>query len=168
MSYQLEQGTGLYAVFATATAGAALTGLSGAATTYSSSVFGYALAGRALQKALVSGGATPTTDGATGAAMTLTANQAAAFVWAVNSAGTVSVYKGPTVSWTDTTANSTACPLPVIPATVTPFAAHTVQAGSTTSGTWTFGSSNWNATGIASITVRNLAGQLDSAPLLTN
>ena len=167
MSLQLEQAAGLYGVFATATAGAALTGLSGAATTYSSSLFGFALAGRAYAKAAVAGGATPTTDGAAGTAMTLVANQAAAFVWAVNAAGTVLVFKGPTVSWTDTTASSTACPLPVIPASVTQFAAHTVQAGSTTSGTWTFGSSNWNATGIVLPVVRNLAGQLDATPLLT-
>lgn len=166
MSLNLEQASSLTAVFATATAGAALTGLSGAATTYSTSVFGYALNGDAYQKALVSGGTTPTTDGNTGAAMTLVANQAAAFVWAVNAAGTVSVYKGPTVSWTDTSAGSTACPLPNIPGNVVPFAAHTVQAGATTVGTWTFGTSNWNATGIAAITVRNLS-QLRNTPLLT-
>lgn len=166
MALNLEQSSGLTAVFAVATAGAALTGLSGAATTYSTSLFGFALNGRHFAKAVVSGGATPTTDGNTGAAITLTANQARAIVWAVNSAGTYSVYAGPVVSWTDTSANSTVCPLPALPGNVTPFAAHTVQAGSTTSGTWTFGSSNWNATGIASITVRNLC-QLDNTPLLT-
>jgi hypothetical protein len=166
MSYNLEQGSSLTAVFAVATAGAALTGLSGAATTYSSSAFGFALNGDCFAKALVSGGTTPTTDGNTGAAITLTANKARAIVWAVNSGGTFSVYAGPIVDWTDTSANSTVCPLPAIPGNVAPFAAHTVQAGSTTSGTWTFGSSNWNATGIASITVRNLC-QLRNQPLLT-
>ena len=166
MSFNLEGASSLTAVFAVATAGAALTGLSGAATTYSSSLFGFALNGDHYAKALVSGGTTPTTDGNTAAAMTLVANQAATFVWAVNSAGTVLVYKGPTTSWTDTSASSTACMLPAVPGNVTPFAAHTVQAGSTTSGTWTFGSSNWNATGITAITVRNLS-QLRNQPLLT-
>lgn len=166
MSLNLEQGSALTAVFATATAGAALTGLSGGATTYSSSLFGYALNGDCYTKALVSGGTTPTTDGNTSAAITLTANKARAIVWAVNASGTVSVYAGPIVDWTDTTASSTACPLPSIPGNVAPFAAHTVQAGSTTSGTWTFGSSNWNATGISAITVRNLC-QLRNQPLLT-
>lgn len=166
MSFQLEQSGGLTAAFAVATAGGALTGLSGAATTYSASIFGFAIAGRAYCSTIKSGAATPTTDGNTAAAMTLTANQAAAFVWAVDSSQAIKVYKGPTVSWTDTTASSTPCPLPSIPANVCPFAAHTVQAGSTTSGTWTFGSSNWNAAGIASITVRNLC-QLDTTPLLT-
>lgn len=166
MSLNLEGGSSLTAVFATATAGAALTGLSGAATTYSTSLFGFAINGDNYAKAAVAGGTTPTTDGASGSAMTLTANQAAAFVWAVDSSGTVKVYKGPTVTWTDTTASSTACQLPVLPGNVAPFAAHTVQAGSTTSGTWTFGSSNWNATGISAITVRNLC-QLRNTPLLT-
>ena len=166
MALNLEQGSSLTAVFAVATAGAALTGLSGAVTTYSTSLFGFALNGDAYAKAAVAGGAAPTTDGNTGAAITLTANKARAVVWAVNAAGTFSVYAGPIVDWTDTTANSTACPLPALPGNVAPFAAHTVQAGSTTSGTWTFGSSNWNATGIAAITVRNLC-QLRNQPLLT-
>lgn len=166
MSFNLEQSSSLTAVFAVATAGAALTGLSGAVTTYSSSLFGFALNGDHFAKAAVSGGATPTTDGNTGAAITLTANKARAVVWATDSAGTFRVYAGPIVDWTDTSANSTACPLPSLPGTVTPFAAHTVQAGSTTVGTWTFGTSNWNATGIGAITVRNLC-QLRNQPLLT-
>lgn len=166
MALNLEQSSGLTAIFATATAGAALTGLSGAVTTYSTSAFGFALNGRHFARAAVAGGATPTTDSNTSAAITLVANQARAIVWAVDSGGTIRVYAGPVVSWTDTSANSTVCPLPALPGTVAPFAAHTVQAGSTTSGTWTFGSSNWNATGIAAITVRNLC-QLDNTPLLT-
>ena len=140
--------------------------LSGAATTYTITNTSFSINGDAGFKATSSGAATPTTDGNTGAAITLTANKARAVVWGVNASGTVSVYAGPIVDWTDTTANSTVCPLPAIPSTVAPFAAHTVQAGSTTSGTWTFGSSNWNATGIASITVRNLC-QLRNQPLLT-
>lgn len=166
MSYNLDGASALTAVFATATAGAALTGLSGAATTYSTSAFGFANMGDHYAKAAVAGGATPNVDGNTGAAMTLTANQAAAFVWGVDTAGTVKVFKGPTVEWRDTTANSTVCPLPNIPGNITPFAVHTVQAGATTSGTWTFGTSNWNATGISAITVRNLC-QLRNQPVLT-
>lgn len=166
MSLNLEGASALTAVFATATAGAALTGLSGAVTTYSTSAFGFALNGDHFARAAVSGGATPTTDGNTGAAITLTANNARAIVWTVNAAGTIQVFAGPITPWVDTTANSTACPLPNIPGNVTPFAAHTVQAGSTTVGTWTFGSSNWNATGISAITVRNLC-QLRNQPLVT-
>lgn len=166
MALNLEQGSSLTAIFATATAGAALTGLSGAVTTYSTSAFGFALNGDHFARAAVAGGATPTTDGNTGTAITLTANRARAIVWTVNAAGTIQVFAGPIVEWTDTSANSTVCPLPNLPGTVAPFAAHTVQAGSTTVGTWTFGSSNWNATGISAITVRNLC-QLRNQPLLT-
>lgn len=167
MSINLEQASGAYGVFAVATAGAALTGLSGAATTYSTSAFGFANRGKVYAKAAVAGGTTPTTDGNTGSAMTLTASQAAVFVWAIDTSGTVKVFKGPTVSWTDSTASSTACHFPPLPGDVTPFAYHTVQAGSTTSGTWTFGSSNWNATGISAVTVVNIAGQLPNTPALT-
>lgn len=167
MSLNLEQSSALTLAFATATAGAALTGLSGAATTYSTSLFGYILNGQAFAKAAVAGGTTPTTDGNTAAAITLTANKARAIVWALNSAGTVSVYAGPIVDWVDTTASSTACPLPVLPGTVCPFAVHTIQGGSTLSGTWTFGSSNWNATGLTVGTVQNL-GQLRNVPVLTS
>lgn len=167
MSYNLEQAQALTAVFATATAGAALTGLSGAATTYSSSAFGYAIDGVAYANGANSGAATPTTDAATGAAITLTANKARAIVWVVNAAGTERVLAGPIVDWTDTTASSTPCPLPAIPAGHAPFAAHTIQGGATLSGTWTFGVSNWNATGLTVGTVRNLV-QLPSNPLLTN
>lgn len=166
MALNLEQGSSLTAIFATATAGAALTGLSGAASTYATSAFGFALNGDCFAKAAVTTTASPTVDGNTNAAITLTANKARAIVWAVNASGTYTVYAGPIVDWTDTSANSTVCPLPSIPGTVAPFAAHTIQAGSTTVGTWTFGSSNWNATGISAITVRNLC-QLRNQPLLT-
>ena len=44
---------------------------------------------------------------------------------------------------------------PDIPATEVPFAYHTPKAGTTVSGTWTFGSSNWNATGMTVGTVVN-------------
>ncbi len=142
---------------------AALTGLSGAATTYSTSAFSSVIRGVQRAKALVSGGATPTTDAVTGAAMTLVANQAAVFVWGVNAAGTVQVIKGATVAWTDTTAGSTEVKLPALPDTFCPFAYVVIKAGSTTSGTWTFGSSNWNATGIVIDTVVNLFSLPDSA-----
>lgn len=143
----------------------ALTGLSGAATTYSTSAAPFSVSGLMYNKAAVAGGATPTTDGTSGAAMTLTANKAACWVWGINAAGTISVYKGTTVDYTDTSANSTYCPLPLIPATICPFAVVVIKAGATTVGTWTFGSSNWNATGIVVDTVKNLAGAPDFIPL---
>lgn len=168
MALQLANSTGLTAVLAVATAGAALTGLSGAATTYSSSAFGYCIDGVAYTNGANSGAATPTLNGGVaGTNITLTANKARAVVWAVNAAGAETVFAGPIVDWTDTTAGSTSCPLPAIPSGFAPFAMHTIQGGATLSGTWTFGSSNWNATGLTVGTVRNLA-QLPSTPPVTS
>lgn len=159
MSLNLQQAIG--GTFAIVSA--ALTGLSGAATTYTTSAFNSVIRGVQRVKAAVAGGATPTTDANTGAAMTLVANQAAVFVWGVNAAGTVQVIKGATVSYTDTTAGSTEVKLPPIPDTFCPFAYVVIKAGATVVGTWTFGSSNWNATGIVVDTVVNLCTLPDAA-----
>ena len=162
MSLSLQQASG--GNFALASA--ALTGLSGGATTYSSSAFSFTNRGKAYAKALVSGGTTPTTDAVSGAAMTLVANQAAVFVWGINVSGTVQVLKGETAAWTDTTAGSTQLKTPAIPDSFTPFAYVVIKAGATTSGTWTFGSSNWNATGIVIDAVVNLFS-LPDGPVFT-
>jgi hypothetical protein len=63
--------------FATTKAG--MTGISGAATTFTTAnAVIFAIGGKAYSKDAVSGGTTPTTDGVTGAAFTaLVANQAA-------------------------------------------------------------------------------------------
>lgn len=130
---------------------AGLTGLSGAATTYSTgAAILSAINGKAYSKATVTGGTTPTTDGITGAAFVgLTAGYGSVFVWGVNSAGTVSVCQGSVEKLDVLGAFATAAPtFPPIPDTVAPFGYSVIKAGSTTSGTWTFGSSNWNATGI--------------------
>jgi hypothetical protein len=127
---------------------------SGAATTFSTAnVLHFNILGDGFTKAAVSGGTTPTTD-VNGNAITLTAGFARAVVWAVNSSGTVVNFAGPIVPWD----GGTAAPnygfgnlIPAIPSvgnSYAPFAVTVVKAGSTTSGTWTFGSSNWNATGI--------------------
>ena len=129
---------------------AGLTGISGAATTYStgSSAQIYCINGKAYSKAQVSGGTTPTTDAASSAAITLTANYGTVVVWTLNSAGTVAVYKGSTESL-DSAGNFLRAPsFPTLPDTVTAFAYTIHKGGSTTSGTWTFGSSNWNAAGL--------------------
>lgn len=165
MAYNLEQGSALTCVFATATAGAALTGLSGAATTFSTSAFGYAIDGFHFANGAVSGGATPTTDAATGQAITVRAGQARAIVWVVNAAGAELVLAGPIVPWAGA-GDVVACPLPGIPAGHAPFAVHTLAGGPTLSGAFTVGVSNWNTTGAVIGTVRNVA-QLPNTPILT-
>lgn len=156
MSFNLEQHSGLNAVLAVASPGANLTGLSGAATTHSTALFGFVIDGVCGNKAVAAGAATPTSDAATGQAITLTANKARAVAWVIDSGGTTKVVAGPVVD----NASGAVCPYPAIPAGHIPIAVHTIAGGSTLSGTWTFGSSNWNAAGLTVGTVRNVAGSL--------
>lgn len=128
---------------------AGLTGISGAATTYSTgaTTLQYSVKGKASTKAQVSGGATPTTDAVTALAITLAAGFATVVVWGLNAAGTVQVIKGSTEAL-DGQGNFVNAPqFPALPDTFTPFAYHLIQAGATAS-LFTFGSSNWNATGL--------------------
>jgi hypothetical protein len=156
MSYNLEQHSGLNAVFAVATPGANLTGLTGGVTTHSTSLFGFVIDGVCFNKAVATGAATPTVDAATGLQITLRANQARAIVWAVNAAGTTVVLAGPVV---ENSAGSV-CPYPAVPAGHAVIAVHTIAGGPTLSGTWTFGVNNWNVAGITVGTVRNVAGSI--------
>lgn len=138
-------------IFNTVKAG--LTGISGAATTFSTGATAlmFAIGGKAVTKAQVSGGATPTTDAVTAAAITLVANQGRAVVWCFDSAGAIKAVAGPVVALDSSAAFIDGQP-PLFPAyipdTLCPIAYTLHKAGSTTSGTWTFGSSNWNATGL--------------------
>lgn len=140
---------------------AGLTGISGAATTYSTGAAAlmFAIRGKAFTKAQASGAATPTTGGISAAAITLTAGFGRAVVWAVNAAGTVFCFEGPSVALDNTNAFADQSPpFPVIDLeTYAPFAYTLHKAGSTTVGTWTFGSSNWNATGMVHVVVDMLS-----------
>lgn len=131
-----------------------LTGISGAATTYTTSAtaLSYCIRGKAYTKAQVSGGATPVVGGISGLAITLVANFGRAVLWAINAAGTVFVFEGPTVAL-DGSGNFVDTPqFPVIDLeTYCPIAYTLHKAGATTVGTWTFGSSNWNATGMVHV-----------------
>lgn len=130
---------------------AGLTGISGAATTYSTGAAAqtYAVNGKAATKAQVSGGATSITDLNTGVAFTgLTANKGSVFVWALNAAGTVAVAQGSVEPLDAAGAFVNPPQFPRLPDSNTAFAYVVIKAGATTVGTWTFGSSNWNSTGI--------------------
>lgn len=159
----LDNATGGNLVFSKA----GLTGLSGAATTFSTAAAAiqFANAGKMLSKAQVSGGATPTTDAVSGVANTLVANQAVCYAWCLDAAGTVKIVAGKVVAYTDTTAGSTKVELPLVPSTLTPFSYSVVKAGSTTVGTWTLGTSNWNATGIVVDTPVDLFSWPSTPPL---
>lgn len=138
---------------------AGLTGISGAATTYSTSAttLQYAIGGVCKTKAQVSGGTTPTTDVDTAAAITLTANQARVVVFMLDTDGTVFLQAGSVVSMDASGNLLTAAPFPSIDLdTYCPIAHVLMKGGSTLSGTFTVGSSNWNTTGM-SYTVTNIS-----------
>lgn len=127
----------------------------GGVTTYDTTVtINYVIDGVIRQKTAVTTGATPTTDGVTGSAITLTASKARVVVWCLNSSNTISVIAGPIVSW-DGVAFQVPPPTPTIPGTLVPFATQMLKAAST-AGTITFGSSNWNATGFTN-SIENVA-----------
>lgn len=128
----------------------------GAETVYDTTVaINYVLNGKIAAKAGVTDGTTPTTGGVSGAAITLTASKARTVVWCLTSGGTVKVLEGAIVDW-DGTAFQVPPPFPDVPDSYAPFAYHIIKGASTVVGTWTFGSSNWNATGITS-TIVNVA-----------
>lgn len=117
----------------------------------------YCIDGKAyLMTATVSSGTTPTTDGNTSAAFnTLLRDKGCVFVWCLNSSGTVSVRQGP-IHDIDPTADTFEEPpqFPYIPDSVCPFAYSIHQtAGTSAAAGWTFGTDNWNATGVTDITV---------------
>lgn len=95
--------------------------------------------------------ATPTTDYNTGAAFTglvgtTTTGQGCIFVWAYNSSGTVKAMQGP-IEDVDAAGNFVMYPeFPPVPDDVCPFA-YSVSKYYGTAGTFTFGTSNWNASG---------------------
>jgi hypothetical protein len=138
---------------------AALTGLSGGATTISTTgTPAYMLNGKLLAATAQSGGATPTTDIATGAAfIPLATGKGCVFVfgWDSSAPTVASVAQGKVVNAADVTNKSATYDFPQIPATFCPFAYVTISYVG--SGTWTFGTSNWNATTATIGTVINCA-----------
>ena len=144
---------------------AALTGLSGAATTVSTtSTPSYVLNGKIIASTNQAGGATPTLDNTTGAAFPpLTTGKTAVFVfgWDSRTPTVVSVSQGPIVSTADVANGSDAYDWPGIRDTMCPFAYVTISFVGTS---WTFGTSNWNAATTTIGTVQNIA-TLPIAPL---
>lgn len=134
---------------------AGLTGISGAATTFTTSAttLQYCIGGKAYTKAQVSGGATPTTDAVTGAAfVALAASKACAVVWGFDSAGNLKCAQGPIVSLDSGNNFVDGQPpaFPTLPDTICPIA-YTLHKNGSTGSAWTFGTSNWNATGMTNV-----------------
>ena len=164
--YNLSQVVGLTAPLANFT----LAGLSGAATTHShaaslpfviNGIFGTAPTGTTTPTTN-SSATQPGTFGfpvAAGGALAGTAPatgfRAALVVWTIDAAGTKRIRSNG--FFTSLGGEGLALDMPAIPTTEVAVAYHTVKLGTTVSGTWTYGSSNWNATGVTIGTVANVA-----------
>lgn len=129
---------------------AGLTGLSGAATTFATAVaITYAIAGKAFSRAAIAGGVTPVVDFLTGKAITLIANQGTVVVWCLDAAGTVRLVQGSVEPMTGGKFLKDYPQFPTLSGQIlAPFAYSVHQADATTAGVFTFGVSNWNATGL--------------------
>lgn len=138
---------------------AGITGLSGAATTFSTGgTKTFMLNGDLYTRAAFAGAATPTTDVNTGVAFrTLAVNQGSVYVWLLEgSGGTIRVAQG-SIEQLDSAGNFLNAPqFPQIPDGAVAIAYSVVRAGSTYAGSgFRFGSDNWNTTGIT-IASRNV------------
>lgn len=142
-----------------------LSGITGAAKTYTTQAMVYTIGGKLYYAAGASGATLPVVDAVTGAAFkALAKNQGCVYVLTVNAAGAVGVVQGsipvsPTSLGTQTnvddSGNYSLLPqFPSIPDTLTPFAYVVVRLASTYAGTgFIIGSSdNWNATGVTATT----------------
>lgn len=129
---------------------------SGAATTWSTTgATLYCIKGKAYTTSAAASAASPTSDavlGTTFASNTLAANQGTVFVWCYDGSSTtaataIKVCQGSEEAL-DVSGNFLKAPeFPAVSDTLCPFAYTIVKNGSTGSA-WTFGTSNWNATGI--------------------
>lgn len=141
-----------------------LTG-TGAETVYDTTVtINFMINGVIYQKAAVTNGTTPTTDGNTGSAFTAVgADKIGVFVWGLNSSGTVSLYQGDIESVDGDTDVAKIYPqFPSIPNDICPFAYTVIQTTGAASD-FTIGTSNWNATGVTA-THKNI-GVVPSRPV---
>lgn len=150
---------------------AGVTGLSGAATTFSTGATAvtYANQGKLpALKAQVSGGVTPTVDVVTGAAFKpIQKNQGGVFVFTLDAAGNYGVAQGPlpvsptttgTQTNVDDSGNYSFMPqFPSIPDALTAVSYVVVRAQSTYAGSgFIFGTALWNTTGIVISTPQDI------------
>jgi hypothetical protein len=121
----------------------------GVTTTTTTATAQFSIGGLAFTKAAMAGVATPTTDAVTGVAFpALAINTGTVFVFCLDATGALKVVQG-TVTDLDSGGNFKVSgpQFPDIPDTLCPFGYAVVKNGATGSN-WTFGTSNWNATGI--------------------
>lgn len=103
----------------------------------------YVIKNRIYTKTAITNGATPTTDALTGSAFTaLSASEGTVVVVGLDSSGNLKACQGSIVDL-DSDGNFVQAPqFPGIPDTMCPIGFIVLKAGSSLSGSWTFGSSN--------------------------
>lgn len=119
----------------------------------------YTVDGKLYAKTAITDGATPTTDGNTGAAFTaVLPDKVSVFVWGLNASATVSLYQGNVQDVDGTTDAALQYPqFPTIPDGVTPFAYMIYQTDGTSAAAGLRpGTDNWNATGLT-VTIVNVS-----------
>lgn len=152
MSYNLEQGSGYTAQF-----GNAVYANSGGANTNVSTTNAttYTIGGVQYNVAALAAAAAPTTDVRTGVApVALLGAQACVFVIGLNASGALRFVQGPVVSFpSGAAAGDVVMSLPAMPANFCPIAYQVIK-NKNTAGTaaWTYGTSNFNASNVASET----------------
>jgi hypothetical protein len=159
MSYDLQTASAVLSRAGAATAN--LSGVTGAAKTYTTQNMTFANQGKLYYAAGAAGAATPAADAATGKAFkALSIGQGCVYVWTLNAAGAVGLVQGPLPpslpsgaigTNLDSNGNFTAPPqFPSLPDTLTPFAYSVVAVGSAYAGAGFIpgSSDNWNATGL--------------------
>jgi hypothetical protein len=103
----------------------------------------FAIKGKAYSKSAMTNAATPTTDALTGSAFTaLSASKGTVVVIGLDKDGALKACQGPIVDLDSANAFVQAPSFPLIPDTMCPIGYIVLKAGSTLSGTFTFGSSN--------------------------
>ena len=173
MSYNLT-GSAQGGSFSLSRAGGAtanISGLSGAASTYTIQNVTYSNQGKLYFKATAAAVASPVNDAASAAALaaiaatgaayrllvaqqapagktTVFTGSACAFMFGLDALGNTRVAQGEVINYTDTSANSTRCPLPTVPDWFTPVSYVVIKLVSATATSWQFGTGLWNATGV--------------------
>lgn len=165
MSYNLEQGSGYTAQFGNAVYANSGAGNTNISTTNATT---FTIGGVQYNVAAISAAAAPTTDVRTGVAPpAILGAQAALVVIGLNASGALRFVQGPIVSFpSGTGASEVNCPLPAIPANFCPIAYQVIK-NKNTAGTaaWTFGTSNFNASNVASETAVQLHTLPNVAPV---
>jgi hypothetical protein len=177
MSYDLQAPNGVFSRAGSATAN--LSGVTGAAKTYTTQNMTFSNNSKLYYVASAAGATTPTTDAVTGKAFkALSIQQGCIYVWTLTAAGVVGLVQGPIPvnlpsgaigTNMDLNGNFTAPPqFPELPDTLTPFAYIVVSVGTTYAGTGFIpgSSDNWNATGITT-TEQDLSYGLPATPQIS-